>query len=943
MSGTKGVVCPREECAMLIDAGVQSVKKERSRTPRKSGLFGDGAPSQKRPVRRVRLDARFFGDRVFTTAGTHPYDELSWTLRRAEIVNEKGETVFAQSDLEFPEGWSTTAVNVVASKYFKHRTNGERESSLKQLLDRVAGTIAKWGEEDGYFQGPAEAELFQEELTWLLVNQRASFNSPVWFNVGTEPHPQCSACFINAVEDTMESILELVKTEGMLFKYGSGSGVNLSPLRSCRERLSGGGIASGPVSFMKGFDAFAGAIKSGGKTRRAAKMVMLNVDHPDIREFVECKAKEEKKARALVELGFDGALDGEVYSSLFFQNANNSVRVSDRFMEAVLQDGDWTTREVTSGKDADTYRAQELLKLIAECAHYCGDPGLQFDDTVNGWHTCPNGGRINGSNPCSEYMFLDNSACNLASLNLLRFLDDEGLFDVERFRAAVDLLIMAQEIIIDRASYPTPLIGANSSKYRPLGLGYANLGALLMSRGLPYDSEEGRAYAAAVTALMTGEAYRMSAEIAGHKGPFDGFEPNRGPMLQVIRKHGAHLEKIDGTYVDDELLAACRTVWSHALKLGEKNGFRNAQASVLAPTGTIGFMMDCDTTGVEPDIALVKYKKLVGGGLMKIVNQSVPRALEMLGYEPEEIEEISAFVEANGTVEGCHVLHADHLPVFDCALQPAAGTRSIHYRGHLLMLGAVQPFISGAISKTVNVPKDATVDEIYSVYLEAWQLGLKAVSIYRDGSKVAQPMSTSKGSGSSVANLPHTKRRRLPDERQAITHKFSIAGHEGYVTVGMYEDGTPGEVFIVMAKQGSTVSGLMDAFATGLSIALQHGVPLSTLVEKFNHLRFEPAGFTNNPEIPMAKSVVDYISRWLASKFLTEDGKPKSLYNGHGNGQSAASTAPNVRMPRQSGASITAIVKGQEDAPICYNCGDVMVRNGTCYKCNTCGETSGCS
>jgi ribonucleoside-diphosphate reductase alpha chain len=922
---------------MLIEPGVVTVSKERKTRPPKDGLFGAPAPSRP-PRRKTTGKARFVPNRVFSTPGVHPYDELRWTLRTAEIRNGAGEAIFCHENLEFPEDWSSTAVNVVASKYFKNRRDGERESSLRDLIDRVAGTIARWGRSDGYLISDEETNRFQEELTWLLVNQHAAFNSPVWFNVGLEPEPQCSACFINSVEDTMESILDLVKTEGMLFKYGSGSGVNLSSLRSSHEQLSGGGQASGPVSFMKGFDAFAGAIKSGGKTRRAAKMVILNVDHPDIKEFIECKSKEEKKARSLVELGYDGSLDGEVFGSLFFQNANNSVRVSDRFMEAALQDADWTTRAVATGADARTYRAQELLRLIADCAHYCGDPGLQFNDTVNAWHTCPNSGPINASNPCSEYMFLDNSACNLSSLNLLRFCDDEGTFQIDRFKAAVDLLILAQEIIVDRASYPTPVIAANSSNFRPLGLGFANLGALLMASGLPYDSDEGRALAGAISALMTGEAYLMSAQLAGAMGTFSGYESNRSAMLQVIGKHRAQLDRLDSQRVDPELLAACQQVWNAALKTGEKVGFRNAQTTVLAPTGTIGFMMDCDTTGVEPDIALVKYKKLVGGGLMKIVNGSVGAALERLGYEPEAVLEIVSYVEEHGTVEGCHLLKQSHLPVFDCALQPAAGTRVIHYRGHLQMLAAIQPYISGAISKTVNVPKETTAEEIYSIYLEAWQGGLKAVSIYRDGSKVVQPMSTGKDREEKrPAGSTRSGRQRLPDERQAITHKFSISGHEGYITVGMYEDGSPGEVFIVMAKQGSTVSGLMDAFATSLSIALQYGVPLGTLVEKFSHLRFEPAGFTNNPQIPMAKSVVDYISRWLAAKFLDPSGNTIT------NGASPVKPPPQPdRDPRLS-ASTLSIVKGQEDAPICFTCGDVMVRNGTCYKCNTCGETSGCS
>ena len=929
---------------MLIESGTTKESARKGEGKPVAELFD--RPAQPSPTRRNRSGKRkrssSFLSRVFSTAGTHPYDELEWKEREALISNEKGEAVFQQSQLEFPANWSLTAVNVVASKYFKRSACGERESSLRQLLDRVVATIGYWGREDGYFQNDHEAELFEKELTWLLLNQHASFNSPVWFNVGVEQHPQCSACFINSVDDTMESILDLAKVEAMLFKFGSGSGVNLSAIRSSRERLSGGGLASGPVSFMKGFDAFAGVIKSGGKTRRAAKMVMLNADHPDIREFIECKAKEEKKGRALVELGYDGSLDGEVYSSLMFQNANNSVRVSDRFMEAVLQDEEWSTREVTTGTRADTYRARELLKLIADCAHYCGDPGLQFDDTINSWHTCPNGGRINGSNPCSEYMFVDNTACNLASLNLLKFLDEEGDFQVDRFKAAVDVVLLAQEILVDRASYPTPLIGKNSSTYRPLGLGYANLGALLMSLGLAYDSDEGRTMAAAVTALLTGEAYRMSAMIAARKGPFEAFEANRGPMVKVVRKHRSELEKIDADKVAPGLLSLCREVWNQALEVGEKSGFRNAQISVLAPTGTIGFMMDCDTTGVEPDIALVKYKKLVGGGLMKIVNGSVSRALERLGYGSEQVEEVLRHVEVKGTIEGATALQEEHLPVFDCALQPASGNRSIHYLGHLRMLGAVQPFISGAISKTVNVPAQVPPEELYNIYVEAWQLGLKAVSIYRDGSKVAQPLSTSEGDkkATTAAGLK-PRRRRLPDERQAITHKFSISGHKGYVTVGMYEDGSPGEVFIVMAKQGSTVSGLMDAFATSLSIALQHGVPLKILVEKFNHLRFEPAGFTNNQDIPMAKSVVDYISRWLMSKFLTPDGQPAHAIS-QPTPATGSSTSP-LTHSSLSGAAVSSLVQGQEDAPSCYNCGDVMVRNGTCLKCMNCGSTSGCS
>jgi ribonucleoside-diphosphate reductase alpha chain len=943
---------------MLTGDVMGGATKNRGRDPGAQDLFrphvparpGDaGANKAEAAAHRKRRNARFVAERVFSRAGTHPYAEKEWGLRKAEILGDKGKAVFSQENLDFPKDWSDTAVTVVASKYLRvNGPAGRRESSLKELLDRVVSALADWGLQDGYFFDAAEAEVFREEVTWLLVNQVASFNSPVWFNVGVEAEPQCSACFINRVEDTMESIFDLARTEGMLFKYGSGSGVNLSSLRSSRERLSGGGLASGPVSFMKGFDAFAGVIKSGGKTRRAAKMVILNADHPDIREFVECKAKEERKARALVELGFEGGLDGDVYSSIFFQNANNSVRLSDRFMEAVVQDSEWTTREVTSGKKADTFKATELLRLVADCAHYCGDPGIQFDDTVNSWHTCPNGGRINASNPCSEFMFLDNSACNLASLNLLKFLEADGTFAVERFKAAVDLLILAQDIVVERASYPTALIRTNSVKYRPLGLGYANLGALLMSCGMPYDSDAGRSLAGALTSLMTGEAYVMSARIARAKGTFEGHTENRGAMLQVIRKHASSMDKIDASLVEPKLLQACRQVWAAAQGEGEKVGFRNAQVTVLAPTGTIGFMMDCDTTGVEPDIALVKYKKLVGGGLMRIVNGSVPRALARLGYGAAEAEAMLRHVEARGTAEGAPGLKEEHLPVFDCALAAAEGTRSIHHRGHLLMLAAVQPFISGSISKTVNVPGETSADDIYNLFLDAWQLGLKAVAVYRDGSKGIQPLSTGKDAAAALG-APKAKRRKLPDERSAITHKFSIAGHEGYLTVGMYDDGSPGEVFIVMSKQGSTVSGLMDAFATAISLSLQHGVPLATMVDKFSHLRFEPAGFTGNPEIPMAKSVMDYIFRWLANRFLTADGHPKPGTNGNGNGTknghgSAAGAAHSGPQPTyHAGRAARSQVKGQEDSPSCHNCGDVMVRNGTCYKCNTCGETSGCS
>ena len=885
----------------------------------------------------------FLAGRKFSRADVHPYDEMKWVLRDGEIKGVDGTMVFSQKDLDFPEDWSLTAVNVVASKYFYGRLGEERrEHSLKQLIDRVVDTITRWGLEDQYFSGGEEAQVFNDEMKWLLANQHASFNSPVWFNVGVEPHPQCSAYFINSVEDAMGSILDLAKTEGMLFKYGSGSGVNLSPLRSSKEAVAGGGSASGPVSFMRGFDAFAGVIKSGGKTRRAAKMVMLNVDHPDIKEFIESKSKEERKARALVELGYDSGIDGEAYSSVFFQNANHSVRVSDRFMDCVEQDRSWVTREVTTGKPSSEFQARDLLRLISENSHYCGDPGLQFDDTINRWHTCPNSGRINGSNPCSEYMFLDDTACNLASLNLMKFVDEEGDFQSERLAHAVDLLILSQEIIISRASYPTPKIGDNSEKYRPLGLGYANLGAMLMSLGLPYDSDKGRYMAGAITALMTGEAYRMSGRIAAVKGPFAAYKPNRSPMLSVIRLHRAELDKLDPNYVHPDLLAACQKVWDQALNEGERNGFRNAQTTVLAPTGTIGFMMDCDTTGVEPDISLVKFKKLVGGGMMKIVNQSVRKALRCLGYDEEAVERIVDDIATKGTIEAAEDLKPEHLPVFDCALTPNGGKRSIHYKGHLKMLGAVQPFISGSISKTVNVPTDTDVDEIYDIYSEAWKMGIKAVSIYRDGSKVMQPLSTSeKEEKRKEKEEPKALRTRLPDERRAVTHKFSIDGHEGYITVGMYEDGSPGEVFITMAKQGSTVSGLMDSFATSISIALQYGVPLATLVHKFTHLRFEPSGFTNNRDIPMAKSVMDYIFRWMASKFLNADGTTRTVVPEDKTSQDLAGDT--IKVDQKFGALVNEFLVGNGDAPSCHACGDVMVRNGSCYKCSTCGETSGCS
>src|SRR5580700_8433220 len=888
------------------------------------GLIGTGVAMKLKDLRRPlpvseRIGVEF--PRHFTArleAGKTPYDEVRWELRTASIGNDKGAVIFEQRDVEVPADWSQTATNIVVSKYFYGKINSpERESSVRDLVGRVVNTIAEWGRDQRYFKTPADAANFRDELAHIMLTQKACFNSPVWFNVGVkeprgygwyfdeasdtikklnpgETRPQCSACFINSVGDTLESILDLAKTEGMLFKWGSGTGTNLSTLREEEGLLSGGGRASGPLSFMKGFDAFAGVIKSGGKTRRAAKMVILNADHPDIEKFVWCKAKEEKKAHTLIDAGYDSSLDGAAYGSVFFQNANNSVRATDEFMRAVAEDGEWTTHFVNDHKPDATYKARDLMRMIAEAAHGCGDPGMQFDTTINTWHTCPNSGRINASNPCSEYMHLDNSACNLASINVLRFLDERGEFDVRAFRHAVDVMITAQDILVDNSSYPTEEIGRNARDFRELGLGYANLGALLMALGLPYDSDQGRSYAGAITALMTGEAYLQSARLAQAMGPFSGYPINREPMLKVIASHREQAHDLDSAHVPLGLLRASREAWDEALKLGESAGYRNSQATVIAPTGTIAFMMDCDTTGIEPDIALVKYKKLVGGGMLKIVNGTVPRALKRLGYDSREVQEIVEHLDENETIEGAPHLADAHLPVFDCAFKPRAGARTIHYQGHLRMMGAVQPFISGAISKTINMPAEADIDDVAEAYMTAWKLGLKAVAIYRDGSKRTQPLNTSKGNAesASVAAAPAPAaaamaavmtatagserglhRKKMPDERKSITHKFDIAGHEGYITVGMYEDGLPGEIFVMMSKQGSTISGLMDSFATAISYALQYGVPLRFLVDKFSHMRFEPSGFTKNPQIPYAKSIVDYLFRWLASKFLDEEAR----------------------------------------------------------------------
>ena len=912
---------------------------------------------------------RHFTARLET--GKTPYDEVSWETRTALIANDKGSVIFEQRDVEAPADWSQTATNIVASKYFYGRLGSpEREASVAQLVERVVDTITGWGQRDGYFRTPEDADNFRSELAHLMLTQKACFNSPVWFNVGvkdargygwvydataeritklesvggtSEVRPQCSACFIVSVKDSLASILDLAKTEGMLFKWGSGTGTNLSPLREEHAPLGGGGTASGPLSFMKGFDAFAGVIKSGGKTRRAAKMVILNADHPDVVDFIWCKAKEEKKAYALVEAGYDSALDGDAYSSIFFQNANNSVRATDDFMEAILSDGDWWTKSVASGQPVKRYKARDLMRQIAEATHQCGDPGMQFDTTVNRWHPCKHTARINASNPCSEYMFLDDSACNLSSLNLMKFVAPDGQFDVEAFRHAVDTMIVAQEIIVDNASYPTEKIAENSHNFRPLGLGYANLGALLMSMGIPYDSDPGREVAGAITAVMCGQAYLTSSRIAEAMGPFSGYAVNAQPFLEVIRMHRDAAGRLNRNNLPTALFQGAHECWDDAYESGRRHGYRNAQVTVIAPTGTIGFMMDCDTTGIEPDLALIKYKKLVGGGVIKIVNNTVPAALIKLGYSPAQVEKIASHIDSTGTIEGAPDLKPEHLAVFDCSFRPQNGTRAIHYMGHVRMMAAVQPFISGAISKTINMPEESTAEDIMSAYTEAWKVGLKAVAIYRDNSKKAQPLSSGSGKGEKRNAAPtavapvervvyRPVRRKLPDERQSITHKFSIGGHEGYITVGMYEDGTPGEIFITMAKEGSTISGLMDALATAISFNLQYGVPLKFLVDKFAHVRFEPSGWTGNPTIPYAKSIIDYIFRWLGAKFLgpeyavTEAGETPKL-------------RPTEVDPQQN-LPFAGVVA---DAPLCAECGSIMTRNGSCYKCGNCGGTSGCS
>lgn len=973
----------------------------------------------------------------FSTPGKHPFDELKWEKRTAKIAGEGGEVIFEQKDIEVPAGWSQLATKVVASKYFfGDNETGKREHSLKQLVHRVCRMVADRGLKDGYFKTKQDAENYYNELTWLCINQYGAFNSPVWFNAGlydtygvkgskhnyhwdekqnkavpcesSYKYPQASACFIQSVKDSMQDIMRLATSEAMLFKHGSGTGTDLSTLRSSKEKLSGGGKPSGPLSFMRVYDQVAAVIKSGGKTRRAAKMQSLKVEHPDIKEFITCKTNEEKKAWALIDEGYSPE---EAYESVMFQNANLSIRVSDDFMQAVEKDDTWSTRAVTTHEKVEEHSARELMRLISEGTRTCGDPGLQFHDTINRWHTCPNSAPINASNPCSEYMFIDNSACNLASLNLMKFRKEDGSFDVEGFKRAVRLFIIAQEIFVDNGSYPEATITENSHNYRPLGLGFANLGSLVMSQAFAYDSNNARAAASAISAIMTGTAYTVSAELAAIKGTFKFFEQNKEPMLKVINMHRKHAYEIPESQCPDYLRNAAKDAWDMAFDLGSKTGFRNAQTTVLAPTGTIGFMMDCDTTGVEPDIALVKYKLLAGGGMLKLVNNTVPMALEKLGYDVDEIKGICDYIDENDTIEGAPNLNPDHLVIFDCAFKPKNGKRSIHYIAHLKMMAAVQPFISGAISKTINMPKDATVEEIESAYIEGWKMTIKAIAIYRDGSKRLQPVQTkehksSKSKKDSKVEAPPARpyRKRLPDTRTSITHKFSVVGHEGYLTVGLHEDGQPGEVFITMAKEGSTVGGLMDVIGTCTSMALQYGVPLITLVDKFRHARFEPAGMTSNKDIPFAKSIIDYIFCWLGCQFIpgyaekntpnrTPVKQPELNKNNTTAKQLVEKTkdltekiakvkAENSKKPKSKHEKIeikdmprVPIIKNrmtnlvsatitsedtekqgevmqkfneqfehfQDDAPACDICGSITVRNGTCYKCFNCGNSMGCS
>ena len=938
----------------------------------------------------LRTDSKGLAiERRFSREGVHPFDEVEWEIRDA-VIGDPENPAFEQRGVEFPKSWSQNATNIVAQKYFRGQLGTDkRENSVKQMIGRVAGTISNWGREGGYFASAADADAFEAELTAILLNQKAAFNSPVWFNVGFEERPQCSACFILSVEDNMDSILAWNTKEGKIFRGGSGSGINLSNIRGSMEQLAKGGTASGPVSFMRGADSWAGTIKSGGKTRRAAKMVVLDVDHPDIEHFIWCKADEEKKAAALRDAGFDMSIDGEGFTSIQYQNANNSVRVSDDFMEAVEAGEDWNLTARKDGSTTKTLPARELMNQIADAAWQCADPGVQYDTIINRWHTCPESGRINASNPCSEYMHVDDSACNLASLNLMKFRREDGSFDVAEFEHAVDIVFLAQEIVVGFSSYPTEEIGANANAFRQLGLGYANLGALLMSDGLPYDSTEGRNVAAAITALMTGRAYRQSALIAaGATGPYDEYEKNREAHNGVMRMHRDAAYDVDETGLKGDLLEAAQRAWDEAVELGEEHGYRNAQATVLAPTGTISFLMDCDTTGIEPDFSLVKFKELVGGGQMTIVNRSVPLALRTLGYSDAEVDQIDAHITAQGTIVGAPGLKEEHLPVFDVAV----GERAITHTGHIDMMAATQPFISGAISKTVNLPQSATIADIADAYTRGWKGGLKALAIYRDGSKTAQALRTDaqeeKEAEAEVA-MPEPVRKKMPRERESITHKFSIAGHEGYITAGKYDDGTVGEIFLTdIGKEGSTMRGLLNAFATAISLGLQYGVPLETFVRKFSYMRFEPEGITGNPEIPFAKSLPDYIMRWLASRFIEEtetledlgiltqevrakrdaettqlglgisaegEAKPGNGGNGgnghskpgNGNGAEKAKVTGGEAVPAAAAFTDTppvvpAKMSGLDLGPACEQCGGMMQRTGSCYTCSSCGNNTGC-
>ncbi|MEK6328608.1 MAG: vitamin B12-dependent ribonucleotide reductase [Actinomycetota bacterium] len=927
-------------------------------------------------------------ERRFTSPGVHPFDEIEWEIRDA-VIGDPENPAFEQREVEFPKSWSQNATNIVAQKYFRGKLGSpERERSVKQMISRVAGTIAGWGRKGGYFASDEDADTFEAELTHILLHQKAAFNSPVWFNVGwrEEGKQQCSACFILSVEDTMESILDWNTQEGLIFKGGSGSGINLSKIRGSMEALAKGGIASGPVSFMRGADSWAGAIKSGGGTRRAAKMVVLDVDHPDVEDFIWCKAREEEKAAALKAAGFDMRLDSEAFASVQYQNANNSVRVSDEFMKAVEEDRDWELTARVDGRTIKTVKARELMHQIADAAWRCADPGVQYDTTINRWHTCPESGRINASNPCSEYMHVDDSACNLASLNLMKFRNEDGSFQVADCKHAVDVVFLAQEIIVGPSSYPTEKIGRNARAFRQIGLGYANLGAYLMANGVPYDSDEGRNVAAAITALMTGRAYRKSAEIAASIGAYDEYAKNREPHNQVMRMHRDAAYEIDPAGLKADLLEAARQTWDEAVELGEKHGYRNAQATVLAPTGTISFLMDCDTTGIEPDFSLVKFKELVGGGQMTIVNRTVPMALRTLGYSEPQIEQIEAHINEKATIIDAPELEDEHLPIFDVAV----GERAISHTGHIEMMAAVQPFISGAISKTVNLPESAMVEDIADAYRQGSRLGLKALAIYRDGSKTAQALRTDAGekneAPTDTAPDPESARepvrRRMPRERESITHKFSIAGHEGYITAGKYEDGSVGEIFLTdIGKEGSTLRGMMNAFATAISIGLQYGVPLEVFVRKFSYMRFDPEGITNNPEIPFAKSMPDYLMRWLGSRFIDDADMLEDLgiltaeirtrreaqqtlllddgANGEGNGAGdgngsngsngshegtnpSSESVPPTAALTDTPPVIPAQMQGRELGPACEQCGGMMQRTGSCYTCSSCGNNTGC-